>query len=76
MKENARIAREEKSPICQDTGLAVLFIELGQDVHIAGGDFQEAVNAGVSGRVMEKAICENRPAILFPGPTRRTTTRP
>ncbi len=47
LKENARIAREEHSPICQDTGLAVLFIDLGQDVHIVGGDFKEAVNEGV-----------------------------
>lgn len=47
LKENARIAREEHSPICQDTGLAVLFIEIGQDVHITGGDFREAVNDGV-----------------------------
>jgi fumarate hydratase subunit alpha len=45
--ENARIARDEKAPMCQDTGLAVLFVELGQDVHIAGGDFYEALNEGV-----------------------------
>lgn len=45
--DNAKIAREEKSPMCQDTGFAVLFIELGQDVHIVGGDFEEAVNEGV-----------------------------
>jgi len=47
LKENARIARDEHSPICQDTGLAVLFIELGQDVHIVGGDFKKAINDGV-----------------------------
>ena len=47
LKENARIAREEHSPICQDTGLAVLFIDIGQDVHVIGGDFKEAVNEGV-----------------------------
>ncbi len=45
--ENAVIAREERLPICQDTGFAVLFIELGQDVHIVGGQFEEAVNEGV-----------------------------
>ena len=45
--ENARIAREEALPICQDTGLTVVFADLGQDVHITGGDFTEAVNAGV-----------------------------
>jgi fumarate hydratase subunit alpha len=45
--ENARISREEKAPMCQDTGLAVLFVELGQDVRIVGGDFYEALNEGV-----------------------------
>ena len=46
--ENADIARQDRVPICQDTGLAVVFVELGQDVHLVGGDFEEAVNAGVS----------------------------
>ncbi len=45
--ENARIAREEEVPMCQDTGTAVLFVELGQDVRLTGGDFNEALNAGV-----------------------------
>jgi fumarate hydratase subunit alpha len=47
LKENARIARDEKSPICQDTGLAVLFVEVGQDVHVVGGDLKAAINEGV-----------------------------
>jgi len=47
LKENARIAREEKAPICQDCGLAVVFIDIGQDIHITGGDFNEAINEGV-----------------------------
>ncbi len=45
--ENAAIAREEKIPICQDCGLAIVFLELGQEVHIVGGDLYEAVNEGV-----------------------------
>lgn len=45
--ENARIAKEEQAPICQDTGFAVFFVELGQDVHVVGGDFEEAINEGV-----------------------------
>jgi fumarate hydratase subunit alpha len=45
--ENAAIARQEKIPICQDCGLAVVFLELGQEVHIVGGDLYEAVNEGV-----------------------------
>jgi fumarate hydratase subunit alpha len=47
LKENARIAREEQVALCQDTGLAVLFVELGQEVHVTGGDFNAAVNEGV-----------------------------
>ena len=45
--ENARIAREELVPICQDTGLALVFVELGQDAHITGGDLNAAINEGV-----------------------------
>ena len=45
--ENARIAKKEGLPVCQDTGLAVVFIELGQDVHLKGGDLTEAINEGV-----------------------------
>ncbi len=45
--ENDRIAADEEVPLCQDTGMAVLFIRLGQDVHISGGDFGEAVEQGV-----------------------------
>lgn len=47
LRENARIARDEKLPLCQDTGFAVVFVELGQDVHLTGGDLYEAVNEGV-----------------------------
>jgi fumarate hydratase subunit alpha len=45
--ENARIAKEEQAPICQDTGFAVFFVELGQNVHVVDGDFEEAINEGV-----------------------------
>jgi len=45
--KNADTAREEHMPICQDTGLAVTFLEMGQDVHILGGDLTEAVSEGV-----------------------------
>lgn len=48
MCRNMEVARELNIPICQDTGMAVLFCEIGQDVHIVGGDFTEAVNKGVS----------------------------
>ncbi|MCK4827610.1 fumarate hydratase [bacterium] len=45
--ENAQIAREERIPICQDTGVAVIFAELGQEVHIIGGDFRSALEEGI-----------------------------
>lgn len=47
MCKNLKAARELNIPICQDTGMAVLFCEIGQDVHIVGGDFNEAINNGV-----------------------------
>lgn len=46
--ENARLAKAKAVPMCQDTGLAVVFIEVGQDVHLTGGDFEAAINAGVA----------------------------
>lgn len=45
--ENAEIARERQMPLCQDCGLTVIFLELGQDVHIVGGDLNEALAEGV-----------------------------
>jgi fumarate hydratase subunit alpha len=45
--ENARVAREEWFPICQDTGTAVVFLDLGQDVHVTGGDLGAAIDEGV-----------------------------
>jgi fumarate hydratase subunit alpha len=45
--ENARIARERKIPLCQDCGTAVVFLEIGQDVHITGSDLKQAVEEGV-----------------------------
>ena len=47
LQENLQIAESEMIPICQDTGMAVLFFEIGQDVHLTGGDFTDAVNEGV-----------------------------
>lgn len=47
LKENLTIAGEDMIPICQDTGMAVIFLKVGQDVHIEGGSLTEAVNRGV-----------------------------
>ncbi len=75
--ENAKIARMEKVPMCQDCGLAVVFMEIGQDVHITGDDLREAINQGVRQGYMEgylrKSAChpftrkntgDNTPAII------------
>jgi fumarate hydratase subunit alpha len=75
--ENARIAREEEIPICQDTGFAVVFVELGQEVHLVGGDLKEAINEGIRQGYEEgylrKSIChpftrkntgDNTPAVI------------
>jgi fumarate hydratase subunit alpha len=77
LKENARIAKEEQTAMCQDTGLAVIFVELGQDAHIVGGDFNQAINEGVrqgyKDGYLRKSAChcfsrantkDNTPAII------------
>lgn len=51
--ENAAIAKKESIPICQDTGLAVIFIEVGQDVHVSGANIKEAVSRGVKKAVKD-----------------------
>lgn len=75
--ENARIAKGEQVPMCQDTGFAVIFIELGQEVIIEGGLLVEAINEGVRRGYQEgylrKSICDpftrkntgdNTPAVI------------
>lgn len=47
LRENLAIAKEEMIPICQDTGMAVVFVEIGQEVHFEGGLLEEAINEGV-----------------------------
>ena len=47
LQENMEIAKEDRIPICQDTGMAVFFVELGQEVHIVGGNLTDAINEGV-----------------------------
>jgi fumarate hydratase subunit alpha len=75
--ENARIAASERVPMCQDCGLAVVFVELGQDVHVTGGDFvqaiQEGVRQGYGEGYLRKSLChpltrantgDNTPAVI------------
>ncbi len=47
LKENLQIAGEDMIPICQDTGMAVIFAEIGQDIHLTGGNITDAINEGV-----------------------------
>lgn len=77
--ENYEIADNENVPICQDTGMAVVFMEIGQDVHIVGGDLTESVNEGVrqgyTDGFLRKSVVkdpirrgntgDNTPAILY-----------
>ena len=48
LEQNLTIAESDSIPICQDTGMAVVFLEIGQDVHLVGGSIEDAVNNGVS----------------------------
>ena len=73
--ENADIARRKKMPICQDTGLAVVFVEMGQDVHITGGELHAAIEEGVRQAYDEgylrKSVCDP----LHPGQYHRQSAR-
>jgi len=61
LMENAAIAREERTPICQDTGVAVIFVELGQEVSIVGGDLKSALEEGIrqgyEDGFLRKSVC-------------------
>jgi len=75
--ENAEIAKNEQVPMCQDTGFAVVFVDIGQEVHLEGGSISDAINEGVrqgySEGYLRKSICDpftrtntkdNTPAII------------
>jgi fumarate hydratase subunit alpha len=77
LQENASIACQERIPLCQDCGLAVIFVELGQDAQIIGGDFEEAIQEGVrqgyGEGFLRKSLChpltrantgDNTPAVI------------
>ena len=77
---NAEIAKAEDRPICQDTGMAIIFVEVGQDLHIEGGSLEDAINAGVAkgyteGYLRKSVVAEplfdrkntqnNTPAVIY-----------
>ena len=78
LQKNLDIAKSDQIPICQDTGMAVVFLEIGQDVHLTGGDLEDAVNHGVregytdgylrksvvSDPIIRKNTGDNTPAII------------
>ena len=78
LQKNLDIAKMDRIPICQDTGMAVVFLEIGQDVHLTGGDLEDAVNQGVregytdgylrksvvSDPIIRKNTGDNTPAII------------
>ncbi len=78
LQENLEIAGEEMIPICQDTGMAVFFVNVGQEVHITGGNLTDAINEGVrqgyvegylrksvvSDPIIRKNTNDNTPAII------------
>lgn len=78
--KNDTIAKEEDRPLCQDTGMTIIFVELGQDVHIEGGNLNDAINAGVAkgyieGYLRKSVVAEplfdrkntqnNTPAVIY-----------
>ncbi len=80
LMENAKIAEEERIPLCQDTGLMIVWLHIGQDVHLVGGNLNEAVNEGVRKGYLEHYLRlssvddplfdrtntkDNTPAILY-----------
>lgn len=54
--ENSKIARNESIPICQDTGLAIVFAEIGQDVYVTGGGIKESINNGIKNAVKKSYL--------------------
>ena len=78
LKENARIAREDRIPLCQDTGIAIFFVEIGQDLRIKNGFIVDAINEGVlngykqgylrksvEDPITRKNTGDNTPAIIY-----------
>jgi fumarate hydratase subunit alpha len=78
LKENARIAKEDHSPLCQDTGIAIFYVEIGQDLRIKNGFIVDAINEGVrkgykegylrksvADPITRKNTGDNTPAIIY-----------
>ncbi len=80
LEENAKIAEQEQIPLCQDTGLMIVWLHIGQDVHLVGGSLKEAVNEGVRRGYLDhylrassvddplferKNTTDNTPAIIY-----------
>lgn len=71
LQDNLKIAAEDQIPICQDTGMTVVFLEMGQDVHVEGGALEDAVNEGVRQGYQEGYLRKS----VVGDPIRRENTR-
>lgn len=69
--KNAEIAKQKRRPLCQDTGMAVLFIEIGQDVHLSGGYLEDELNAAIAESYLEGCF---RMSVLTPLTRENTKT--
>jgi|ERR1035437_5357326 fumarate hydratase subunit alpha len=79
LEENAAIAEREKMPVCQDTGITIVFVKIGQDAHVIGGGIEDAINEGVrqgykegylrksvlSDPIERKNTNDNTPAVIY-----------
>ena len=65
LQDNLKIAAEDMIPICQDTGMAVVFLKVGQDVHFEGGSLEDAVNEGVRQGYVEGFGSENMSRVFM-----------
>jgi len=70
--QNAEVARDEQMPLCQDCGLTVVFLELGQEVHLVGGDLNEAIAEGVRQGYREGYL---RKSMVYPPFSARVNTK-
>jgi fumarate hydratase subunit alpha len=57
LKQNAELAQTRQIPYCQDTGMVIAFVELGQDVHVTGGGLYDAINEGVRQAISAPRSC-------------------
>ena len=73
---NIKIARENNVPMCQDTGMVIAFVEIGQEVHITGGLLDDAINAGVAAGYVDGYLRKSTVVARYSTARTPATTRP